>query len=286
MIHEKIAVQAVGSLPESYIKTYIIEDSHEFRIKKRPVVIVCPGGGYCYLSDREGEILALQYNAMGFHAVVLHYSVAPAICPAAFLEMAQTVALLREKAGEWHIDTDKIIVEGASAGGHLAAGYGMFWSENWMAEQLGEVQPANEDLCRAVQNAAKNPELLRPNGMILNYPVITSGEFAHRDSFRNLLGERYDELVDKMSLENQVNKNTPPAFIWHTFEDNCVPVENSLMLAAAMRKEQIPVEFHMYPRGGHGLSLATPLTQSPEGDEVVHCCQSWIDLVKTWIQEL
>ena len=262
MIQQTIQLKMAGSLPEACLKTYLIEDSAEFKIKNRPVVIVCPGGGYCYLSDREGEILALQYAAMGCHAVVLNYSIAPAVYPAALLE-------LREKAEEWHIDVDKIIVEGSSAGGHLAASYGMFWKEDFIAEEL------------KVPDSER--EILRPNAMILNYPVITSGEFAHRDSFTNLLGERYEELVEKMSLEKQVNQDTPQAFIWHTYMDGCVPVENSLLLVSAMKKAGIPVEFHMYPQGGHGLSLANELTESPEGHEIEPCCQSWISLVRTWI---
>lgn len=269
MIQQTIQLKMTGSLPDARMKTYIIEDSPEFKIKKRPVVIVCPGGGYCYLSDREGEILALQYAAMGCHAVVLYYSIAPAVYPAALLELAAVVKILREKAEEWHIDTDKVIVEGSSAGGHLAAGYGMFWKEDFIAKELGL--------------AAADKELLRPDGMILNYPVITSGAFAHRDSFVNLLGARFDELAEKMSLEKQVNPDTPPAFIWHTYTDNCVPVENSLLLISAMKKAGIPVEFHMYPQGGHGLSLANELTESPEGHEIEPCCQSWISLVKSWI---
>lgn len=272
MIQETIPLKLAGSLPQANIKTFIIEDSVEYKIKKRPVVIVCPGGGYCYLSDREGEILALQYVAMGYHAVVLNYSIVPAVFPTALLETAFTVKLLRQKAEEWHIDPDKIIVEGSSAGGHLAASYGVFWKEDFVAQRVGL-----EDTDR---------EILRPNGMILNYPVITSGEFAHRDSFKNLLGERYEELVDTMSLENQVGPDTPPAFIWHTFTDGCVPVENSLLFVGAMRRAGISVEFHMYPLGGHGLALANELTETSYEQEVVPCCQSWISLVRTWLQGL
>lgn len=272
MIQQTISLAGKGSLPQACMKTYIIEDSPELAIDKRPVVIVCPGGGYEFLSDREGEVLALQYVAMGYHAVVLNYSIAPAVFPAPFLEMGRCVRLLRQKAEEWHIAADKIVVEGSSAGGHVAAGYGMFWKEDFIAEGIGlEVS---------------DREILRPNGMILNYPVITSGEFAHRGSFVNLLGERYEELLEKISLEKQVNQDTPPAFIWHTFTDGCVPVENSLLLVSAMRRAGIPVEFHMYPTGGHGLSLASNLTESPSGSEVVPCCQSWIRLVHTWLRNL
>lgn len=272
MIQQTISLAGKGSLPQACMKTYIMEDSPELAINKRPVVIVCPGGGYEFLSDREGEVLALQYVAMGYHAVVLNYSIAPAVFPAAFLEMGRCVQLLRQKAEEWHIAADKIVVEGSSAGGHVAAGYCMFWKEDFIAEGIGL-----EDSDR---------EILRPNGMILNYPVITSGEFAHRGSFVNLLGERYEELLEKVSLEKQVNQDTPPAFIWHTFTDGCVPVENSLLLVNAMRRAGIPVEFHMYPTGGHGLSLASNLTESPSGREVVPCCQSWIRLVHTWLRNL
>ena len=235
MIQQTIQFELAGSLPGSCMKTYIIEDSPEFVINKRPVVIVCPGGGYAYLSDREGEVLAMQYVAMGYHAVVLKYSIAPAMFPAAFLEMAACVLLLREKAEEWHIDPDKIIVEGSSAGGHVAAGYGMFWKQDFIAEGIG------------LESA---------------------------------------DLVGRMSLENQVSADTPPAFIWHTFTDGCVPVENSLLLVGAMRRAGISVEFHMYPSGGHGLGLANKLTESPFGYEIEPCCQSWIGLVHTWLQHL
>ncbi|MGN1203455.1 MAG: alpha/beta hydrolase [Lachnospiraceae bacterium] len=272
MIHEIIPLREQGSTDSACIETYLIEDSDEYKIKKRPVIVVCPGGGYCYLSSREGEMLALQYLAMGYHAVVLKYSVAPAVYPTALTELARTVLMLRQNAEKWHVDTAHIIVEGSSAGGHLAASYGMFWSEAWVARQLALTEEMKE--------------LLRPNGMILNYPVITSGEFAHRDSFRNLLGAQYDALIAKMSLENQVNKDTPPAFIWHTYTDGCVPVENSFALVSALKKAGIPAEFHLYPEGGHGLGLASRITETPEACEVVPACQSWIGLVHTWLTGL
>ena len=272
MIHEIIPLREQGSTDSACIETYLIEDSDEYKIKKRPVIVVCPGGGYCYLSSREGEMLALQYLAMGYHAVVLKYSVAPAVYPTALTELARTVLMLRQNAEKWHVDTAHIIVEGSSAGGHLAASYGMFWSEAWVARQLALTEEMKE--------------LLRPNGMILNCPVITSGEFAHRDSFRNLLGAQYDALIAKMSLENQVNKDTPPAFIWHTYTDGCVPVENSFALVSALKKAGIPAEFHLYPEGGHGLGLASRSTETPEACEVVPACQSWIGLVHTWLTGL
>ena len=153
----------------------------------RPVIVICPGGGYEWVSEREAEPIALKFVGAGYHAVVLHYSVAPAAhYPTALRQLAWTVAHLREHAAEYHIDPNKVVVAGFSAGGHLAASYGVFWKKKtFLAEELGV-----------------DAEQLRPNGLLLSYPVITSGPKAHRGSFTNLLGDRYDELVDEISRES------------------------------------------------------------------------------------
>lgn len=272
MLHHTYQMQETGSLPGAKLVTYIQEHSPDIGINKRPLVLVCPGGGYERTSDREAESIALQFLAMGYHAAVLRYSCYPARYPTALLETAASILLIRKNADEWHVDSDKIIIQGCSAGGHLAASYGMFWNEDMIAHSLG------------LEEADR--ELLRPNGMILCYPVITSGEFAHRSSFERLLGERQEELGEKMSLEKQVNADTPQAFIWHTFTDPAVPVENSLLLAGAMRKAGIAAEFHMYPRGGHGLALANRLTATPDGQAIQAECTSWIGLAHTWLENL
>lgn len=269
MIHQIIPMKTKTSSEKAKLTTYIIDYSEEIGIVKRPAVVVCPGGGYEFLSDREAEMIALTLNSFGYHAVVLRYSVAPdAVYPTALVELASAVAMLREKEKEWHIDTDKILVQGFSAGGHVAASYGMFWSEKFLSEEVGV-----------------STQMLKPNGMILCYPVITSGEYAHRSSFEKLLGEQYDKLVDKMSLETQVNENTPPAFLWHTYTDDCVPVQNSLLLIGEMLKRQIPVEFHMYPSGGHGLGLANKLTANPGGYGVQKNCEGWIESLRKWLED-
>lgn len=269
MLHEKIDLKETGLATEASLYTYILDASPEIGFgKPRPLILVCPGGGYAGTSDREAETIAMQFLAMGFHAAVLRYSCAPAVYPQALLEAAASMKLIREHAEEWQVDTDRMIAAGFSAGGHLAASLGVFWKEEFLAETLG---------CAS--------ESFRPNGLILSYPVITSGEFAHRDSFRNLLGDRYDALIDQMSLENQVNADTPKTFLWHTYTDDCVPVENSLLFVSALKKHGIPAEFHMYPEGGHGLSTASALTQTNEGYGVVEACQSWLPLVKTWLSK-
>lgn len=271
MIHETFKIQAEGSLEYARLVTYIQDYSDVMLIKKRPLVLVCPGGGYSRTSDREAESMALQFLAMGYHAAVLRYSCAPAQYPTALLEAASAMALLRKKAQEWNIDTDKMVVQGCSAGGHLAASLGMFWDEDFVAEGIGL--------------GKEEHELIRPNAMILCYPVITSGEFAHKGSFQCLLGER-KELLEKVSLEKQVSEKTPKAFIWHTFADQSVPVENSLLLVSALRKAGIPTEFHMYPKGAHGLSLANHLTATSDGRAIQPECTSWIELAHTWMEHI
>lgn len=268
MIYKVIPMNLKNSSSNANVTTYLIEHSEEIGIIKRPAVVICPGGGYEFVSDREAEMIALTLNSFGYHAVVLRYSIAPdAQYPTALTELAATVAMLRKNAEEWHIDTEQILVQGFSAGGHLAASYGMFWNEPFLAEEVGV--PA---------------AMLKPNGMILCYPVITSGKYAHRSSFEKLLGDRYEELAEKMSLENQVTENTPPAFVWHTFTDDCVPVQNSLLLVEAMVMHNIPVEFHMYPSGGHGLGLANQCTANPGGYGIQSNCASWTDLLKIWLE--
>lgn len=265
-------MKAQGSLPDARLIVYIQDYSDSIAIKSRPLVVVCPGGGYGYTSDRESEPIALKFLAMGYHVAVLRYSCAPARYPTALMELASAVLMIRRNADEWHVDADKIIVQGCSAGGHLAACLGMFWDEDFLAEELGL--------------SAEEHVLIKPNGMILCYPVITSGEFAHRGSFENLLGEREAELSPLLSLENQVSSKTPKTFIWGTFADKSVPMENSLLLVGAMRRADIPVEYHLYPEGGHGLALANRLTETSDGRHIQEECSEWVELAHDWIERL
>ena len=276
MIHEVFSLQVEGSQPNAHLVTYIQDYSDSLAMRERPLILLCPGGGYAYTSDREAESMALQFLAMGYHAAVLRYSCAPSRYPTSLLELAASVKLIREHAEQWHVKTDKLVIQGCSAGGHLAASFAMFWDRDWLRERAGI--------------ADKDPEhsLLRPNGLLLCYPVISSGEFAHRGSFESLLGDLpgQDELLEQVSREKQVSADVPPTFVWHTYEDQSVPVENSLLLVSALRRAGIPTEFHMYPRGGHGLALATSLTQTSDGNCIRPECASWISLAHTWLEGL
>ncbi len=298
MIYIDYHIQVKGSLPNAKLVVYIQEYSKDMAIQKRPLILLCPGGGYGRTSDRESEPMVLKFLAMGYHVALLRYSCAPARFPTALLELAGSMMLIREHAEEWHIDAEKVVVQGCSAGGHLAASLGMFWHEEFLAKELDAAKfwASDKELSNNKEPGRKDfdPEMLKPYGMILCYPVITSGEFAHKGSFVNLLGEGEEDfkqeekerLLEKLSLEKQVSARTPRAFIWHTYEDQSVPVENSLLLVEALKKAGISTEFHMYAKGAHGLALANHLTATADGRAIQEECSTWIKLAETWLENL
>ena len=272
MIHKKIEIKARGMEAVGNLYTYFLDSSIEMRPnEKRPVILMCPGGGYEMTSDREAEPMAMQFLAMGYHVAILRYSVCPVRYPAALLQVAESVLYLKEHADEYHIDPEKIVVQGCSAGGHLAANYGIAWNSPFLTKLMG------------MEN---DPERLCVAGLLLCYPVITSGEKAHEESFRNLLGEQYEEKKEELSLENQVTPDTPPTFLWHTATDETVPVENSLYFFQSCLQQGVSAELHIYPVGEHGLSLANEETCRANGIGVQKECQSWIGLAQTWLEEI
>ncbi|OXM99840.1 alpha/beta hydrolase [Bifidobacterium vansinderenii] len=242
----------------------------------RPLVVITPGGGYDHLSTREAEPIARRMNREGFHACVLRYSVAPAVWPQPLLELAATVAWCRSNATRYGIDPDRIVLCGFSAGAHLAGCLGTMWNEPWIVQRLNESSNASEPLAT---------DDIRPNAQILSYPVITSGQFAHRGSFIHLTGGDAT-LEPELSLENHVGATTPPTFLWHTATDRTVPMENSLLFAAALHRNGIPMEMHIFPKGDHGIALGTEETAKPDHDYVEPQVQYWPELAANWIREL
>ena len=265
MKHERIAL----TCPGAFLDTYFLSASKELkRSMCRPAVIVCPGGGYAYVADGEAEPIAMALCGRGFHACVLRYPCAPARFPAALRALAEAVAWVRAGAAENHVDPRQISVCGFSAGGHLAGSLGVFWNAPFLAAETGLV-----------------PQDMRPDKMVLCYPVITGGEFAHKGSFDNLLGADADAARRaEVSLEQHVTQDTPPAFLWHTYTDPGVPVENTMLFAMALRRAGVPFESHIYSVGGHGLCLATRETENMTGDNVQKECAGWFDLMVSWLE--
>ena len=277
MIHNilKEEIRVPGTRANAYLETFFLEVTDSFTVQERPLVLVCPGGGYSHTSDREAEIVAMQFNAMGYHTAVLRYSCAPAVFPTALLELSRAMAYIREHAAEMRIDTERIAVLGFSAGGHLAASLAVFWNTEWFAK------------IREEAGVALTAQEIKPDGLILAYPVITSGEYAHRDSFTDLLGEERAKdswWPEKMSLEKQNLKDVPPVFLWHTSYDSSVPLENSLYFATQLIKARKPLEYHIFPGDVHGISLADWRTRSEKRMEDTAAVQ-WIGLVHTWLEK-
>lgn len=220
-------------------------------------VIVCPGGAYRTRAPHEGITVAQHFNQLGLHAFVVQYRVAPARFPAPQQDILRAVRLVRSMANKYNVRQDKIAVCGFSAGGHLAASSGIFFNR-----------------VNSLAGDAADQFSPRPDALILCYPVISSGKYANTGSFDNLLGAETDVAERaKLSLENHIRPDTPPAFLWHTADDTSVPVENSLLFSSALRSKEIPFELHVFPSGRHGLGLAT---EFPDIAVWPKLCNTWL----------
>jgi acetyl esterase/lipase len=206
-------------------------------------IVICPGGGYGGLASHEGVDYARFLNEQGIAGFVLKYRLGPGGYhhPAMLQDAARAVRTVRARCGEWHVDPKRVGIMGSSAGGHLAS------------TLLTHFDAGRADSSDPIERQSSRPDL-----GILCYAVITMGQFTHQGSKHNLLGENpSEELVKGLSNELQVTRETPPCFIWHTWEDNGVAVENSLQFAAALRKAGVPFDLHVYQKGGHGIGLGS-----------------------------
>ena len=261
----KAGLDPDGCCAELDIYTLVKHDNIE--LKQRPAVIICPGGGYEYCSVREAEPVALRFAAYGIPAFVLRYSCINKMFPTALLELAKAMAYVRQNADELGVDPNRIMVSGFSAGGHLAASLAVHWNKHFITDSLGGTS-----------------DMYKPNGAVLCYPVITSGEKRHDGSIVNIAGKDYPaEMMETVSLEKQVSTDTPPVFIWHTADDELVPVENTLMFASALAEKKIPFACHIFESGVHGLALCDDSTAGYEG-HINPDCARWFGMAVDWIK--
>ena len=205
-------------------------------------MVICPGGGYGMLAPHEGNDYALWLNQHGVSCFVLKYRLGSSGYrhPAMLNDAARALRWVRAHADDYKIDPHRIGIMGSSAGGHLAS------------TLLTHFDAGDTNAADAIERQSSRPDI-----GILCYAVISMGEFTHQGSKENLLGkDPSPELVKLLSNELQVTTNTPPCFIWTTFEDNVVPMENSMLFAEALRKNHVPFDLHIYQKGGHGMGLA------------------------------
>ena len=273
MIHERLQLKDYFEFlgkdsANPMFDIYLPYDSLDRPDYKRPCLLICPGGGYAFCSPREAEPIALNFLPEGFNVFVLWYSVAPYKFPTQIREVAAAMELINSKAEEWNCDTEKIAIMGFSAGGHLAGHY----STKYDCSEVREFFPKSK----------------APNASVLCYPVITAEKGkCHTGSFENLVGHYplTEAEMNCFSLERCVNNNTPPAFLWHTSCDTCVPVYNSLCYANALSEHNIPFELHIFPQGQHGVATCDSQTL----DDYKPCYDYdivWFKEVSKWLKHI
>lgn len=228
---------------------------------KRPAVVVVPGGGYAMVSKREAGPIASYFFSQGFQVFILTYLCAPqgVRYPEQLLELASAVDYVKKNAQDFDVNADEIFVVGFSAGGHLTGNLAVEYAE--VSEKAGQT------LC------------CKPTAVGLCYPVISSTH-GHMDSYKNLLKgyseEEQEVLKKKLNLDERVNEQTPPAFLWTTTTDAVVPPDNTLRYALAMAKYNRPYEVHVYPEGAHGLSTCR-LEINNDGGEHQKRAARWME---------
>lgn len=204
--------------------------------RRRPAVLILPGGGYEHISARESEPVALRFLARGWVPFVLEYSVVPARFPTQLREAALAMRLIRERAGDFEVDPCMVAAVGFSAGGHLCGTLATLFD----APEVADIAPA---------------ATLRPDAIGLCYPVAVSWGQTHSASFANLCGDD-QALAQRLSLDKLARPDLPPVYLWTTRDDGSVPCRNTLVLAQALDEAGVDFTLRVYRHGKHGLATA------------------------------
>lgn len=235
--------------------------------RKKPAILIIPGGAYWHVSPRESEPVALRFLAKGYTAFSLEYACAPARFPVALREAAMAMRYIRENADAYEVDPHMVAATGFSAGGHLCGTLGTLYD----APEVADLGPA---------------ELLRPDALGLCYPVAVSWGRTHDDSFQNLTGGD-PALKERLSLERLVRPDMPPVFLWHTRDDGAVPCRNSLVLAVALEEAGVELAVHIYRSGPHGLSTADAMAYPVFGvPKVSWDVPGWVEAEIRFFEEI
>lgn len=291
-------LQLYAGRPDVTLTAYILADSPELlNGKKRPAVLVCPGGAYLTCSDREAEPVALRFAAMGYHAFVLRYSTyfegkpdpfpLPAnlevnpnsLHPAPMRDIGKAFLTIRAHADAWRVDMDRVAICGFSAGAHNCAMYAVYWHNAVIHTFFGEPAAA-----------------FKPAAALLGYGI---GDYhlmfgAITDPFAQTLSDAASiaflgtttpspALLDAVSPALHVSPHTPPTFLWATAADELVPVENTTRMANALARAGTPFEVHIFERGPHGLSLADQASASSQFELNADAAQ-WMKLAEGWLK--
>lgn len=248
----------------------------------RPSILIFPGGGYQMVSDREAQPVALKFLNAGYNAFVLWYSTVDRM-PDVHYPMQLTQALSAVKYIRENIADKRVIVCGFSAGGHLAAMTLTMYNRKEVLNAMGGV--ACNGRAAAAGNVASVNDL-RPSAGILCYAVISSNpEYYHGGSFKNLTGSDEQSAYDNVSPDRFIDKNTPPAFIWHTLDDTAVPVENAFIFAKKLKEYNVPFALHIFESGVHGLSVCNKNSFIGNPDYLRPDIEKWTELCADWLNK-
>ena len=267
MLFERITLNVNSH--DFYLDAYVAD----IRSCSRDAVLIFPGGAYRDVcDDREGEPIALAYLAKGINAFVLHYSVGEKYqYPSHLTEASLALMYIKEHADELSINKDRIFAVGFSAGGHLAGSLAILHKDPRVLGALGIEQGDN-----------------KPCGAILSYPVVSALCDTHKESFYYLSGKEFDQISEaekrSLSLECNVDEDSAPLFIWHTAEDDLVPVVGSLRLSEAYYNANRPFTLRVYPYGVHGVALANEITGGEDGLWIEPLAEEWVDASIKWMK--
>lgn len=273
MLCETIYLREAEGDKSVYMNTYVCRREGDMtNPDPRPAILILPGGAYFFLAEREAEPIAKAYLAEGFNAFVLYYSLAEnAKFPRPVQDVSLALAYIRRHAEEWNINPDEVYVTGSSAGGHLAGSIGTFWNRDWAAFD-GMEKGEN-----------------KPTAVVLSYPATSMLEYGHDACRHYVCGEAdkdKEEVRRAYSLECQVTEDTVPHFIWQTATDDCVDVQNSIILASALAKAKVPVELHIFPKGPHGMSVCTKEIESGNPATVNPHVGHWVKLSVEFMEQI
>lgn len=288
----KIAVRE-----NAILTAYVPDPEYGYqKFKRRPGILLAPGGAYLIHATREQEGVALDFIARGFNVYILKYSLGFSSrlaketnhgfldtdhhYPLPVLEMLEAIHILKERSEEMNLNPDELFLMGFSAGGHLCAAVGTQWNNPEYIAQLSFIPKENE---------------LKVAGMVLGYPLIhpmSEGEFLVNDPqqsdsrlMKDFLYKTRNPDADqiaKTDIRLQVTAQTIPAFIWHSIDDTVVNPINSTEFVLALQKNKIPCEYHLFDHGGHGLGLAVPFYAGAK-EEADFRIAIWRDLAENWM---
>ncbi|MFC6274316.1 alpha/beta hydrolase [Levilactobacillus tangyuanensis] len=261
----EIITKRLADDSSAYLKGYLRANDSG---KDYPAIIIVPGGSYTHIPEQQAEDLAMAWFAKGYQAFYLRYSFVgetTPLLPTPIVELAQSMALLKANAAAWQLADDKIAVAGFSVGGHIVALFNDLWA-----------QPAFN------RRAGTTPDQIKPQAVILGYPVITPAAGFPTD---NQVLASWTTDPASIAADKLVTPDNVPTFIWATSSDPLVPVQNALSYAQASLDQHVDTDLHLFHHGPHGLALANDVTAWKPGTALPHVAH-WLDLAHEWLTEL